>query len=192
MMMYIERYSGDIMNTEFLIKLRFLCELMNKPSDYSMYTGDTCLYNLGLLNQTVKENIGLFYLDSKALKNYKKMVSELSKCFGKETLLAYTCILDLESTKKDNLKSEMFKKKILNMHNIKEEKNYRFIKKLLSFDLEVVPFLLYNPHFYEEKFGDAELLKYALNFFQNINELDYKKTIKVKEFCLSKGIIIRK
>ena len=49
---YIKKYSGDIMSTEFLMKLRFLYELMNKPSDYSKYNEDVCLSNLNLLNKT--------------------------------------------------------------------------------------------------------------------------------------------
>lgn len=187
---YIKKYSGDIMSTEFLMKLRFLYELMNKPSDYSKYNEDVCLSNLNLLNKTVKENVGLFCLDENALENYKKIVSELSKCYGKEILIARTYILDIENMGKSSKQGEIFKKNILAMHNIKEEKDYNFIKKIITFDFEVIPFILYNPHFYDEKFNDAKLLKYALNYFQNMNELDYKKANKVKEFCLSKGTLI--
>ena len=63
------------------------------------------------------------------------------------------------------------------------------MKKFIPFKKEI-PFILYNPHFYDEKFNDAKLLKYALNYFQNMNELDYKKANKVKEFCLNKGTLI--
>lgn len=181
------------MSTEFLMKLRFLYELMDKPSDYSMYSKDVCLSNLNILNKTVRENIGLFCLDDNALKNYKKIVSELSKCYGKDVLVAHTYMLDIEIMKETNLEyGEIFKRNILDLHNIKEDKDYSFIKKIISFDNEVIPFILYNPYFYDKKFNDAKLLKYAINYFQNMNELEQKKIIKVKEFCLSKGIIIER
>lgn len=165
------------MNNEFCIKLNFLKDLVSGDFDYSSYDKESARYAFNILNSIVKNNIELFCLDDSIINNYKMMVEQLSKkFFGKDVLVGNTYILDIERIlSNDEIVKKMrndFISNFLKMHGIYEEKNVDFVKKMIIFDSNVIPYIIYKENFYDKKYDDIELLNGSLKYFLNLNSID--------------------
>ena len=165
------------MNNEFCIKLNFLKDLVSGDFDYSSYDKENARYAFNILNSIVKNNIELFCLDDSIINNYKIMVEQLSKItFCKDVLVGNTYILDIERIlSNDEIVKKMrndFISNFLKMHGIYEEKNVNFVKKMIIFDSNVIPYIIYKENFYDKKYDDIELLNGSLKYFLNLNSID--------------------
>lgn len=165
------------MNNEFCIKLNFLKDLVSGDFDYSSYDKESARYAFKIINSSIKNNIGLFCLDDSIINNYKIMVEQLSKkFFGKEVLVGNTYILEIERILSNN---EIVKKmrndfinNFLNLHGIVENKDVDFVKKMIIFDSNVIPYIIYKDNCFDKKYDDIVLLKGSLNYFLNLNSID--------------------